>query len=238
MKEIMSYETFREAITGGIMDHLPEEFSDYSVRIDTVRKTNETKETMSVIPTGVRMAAIPNIYLDDAYEAYKNGNDIEEILRNIAVAVALAKPVEEDFLEELIRKDKIVLNLINRRKNETMLMDIPHETYLDLAVVYRIIISSDDEGLYTVLINNALMEKMGWTKEEIQEAAHENTRRLYPLETVDMSGRLYMITNVDSVYGAAMILYEETKEMLKERIKDSFYIIPSSIHESATRFAA
>lgn len=231
MKKIMNYEEFREAIVKGIMDCLPDEFSDYKVKVLPVNKTNEVKEALLLIPSNTYTASVPNFYLDDAYDAYISGTGIDEILNNIASTAVMAKPFENHFSKEMIKKDGIILNLINRKKNEKLLTEVPYETYLDLAVVYRIIASSDNEGYYTILINNALMEEMRWTKKEVQDAAYKNTVKLHPLEVSKLSDRLYCMTNTSQIYGASMILYQETIKMLKEKIGGSFYMIPSSVHE-------
>ena len=65
--ETMSYEEFKGAVAGGIKQYLPDGYSGCSVKVDTVGKTNEVKESLSVIPTDAYMVVSPNIYLDDAY---------------------------------------------------------------------------------------------------------------------------------------------------------------------------
>lgn len=44
--------------------------------------------------------------------------------------------------------------------------------------------------------------------------------------------------NSSKIQGAACMFYPHVLEMIGEILKEDFYILPSSIHEGATRFAA
>ena len=55
-------------------------------------------------------------------------------------------------------------------------------------------------------------------------------------ETKEM--KMYVMTNSEKINGASEIMFPENLEKLSSKFDSDIYIIPSSIHESATRFAA
>lgn len=66
-------------------------------------------------------------------------------------------------------------------------------------------------------------------REQIMEEERELMNGPYPM---------YVITNEERCYGAAEILFNENLDKVSEIFHDDLYILPSSIHEGATRFAA
>ena len=46
-----------------------------------------------------------------------------------------------------------------------------------------------------------------------------------------LHGLMYVLTNMQRNYGAAVLLYPGLLEMIGEEWKENFYILPSSIHE-------
>lgn len=51
---MMDYEVFREVVSERIKDFLPPIFSSYKVKINTVRKVNEEKEALIMMPGKIR----------------------------------------------------------------------------------------------------------------------------------------------------------------------------------------
>lgn len=49
---------------------------------------------------------------------------------------------------------------------------------------------------------------------------------------------MYILTNNRRRFGAAEILDKKTLRMVADKVGDGFIVLPSSVHESATRFAA
>ena len=45
---------FKELVAEQFLDYLPEEFRDFGIRLDTVRKTNETLDGLDVVPLADR----------------------------------------------------------------------------------------------------------------------------------------------------------------------------------------
>ena len=51
-------------------------------------------------------------------------------------------------------------------------------------------------------------------------------------------GKMYVLTNEQKTNGAAVILNDKVMDQISEKVGGEFYILPSSVHERATRFAA
>ena len=154
-----------------------------------------------------------------------------------------------------IKKDEIVIQLVNREMNAEMLNDVPHKIQNNLAVIFRWIASKDENGLGTVLINNSMMQQLGLNEEELYEVAKENTLRLFPpkicsmkealmgftdgyvpveefqIQEKDMDFPMYIISNESGVNGAAVILYQDILDEVANKLKGNIYLLPSSIHE-------
>lgn len=232
---MMDYGVFKQVISERIKDFLPPVFHTYEVNITTVRKINQKKEALLMMPPkDERITAMPNIYLDEMYEAFQSKQDIEEVLRLIAAMIIHytgsfdAQQVNLDFKS---KKDSIVMNLINRELNQELLQTVPHKDVMDLSIIYRIIMEQDDSGLATILVDNHILEELGISEKELEELAYANTGRLFPIEIFKLSDLLYVMTNELKVHGATAMMYSQAIDVLAEKIGDSFFVIPSSIHE-------
>ena len=100
----------------------------------------------------------PTIYLEEFYEQYLNGVRIQELahtIRMIYGKIGLKKsyPFEKVFSFNNI-KDKIVCKLIHKESNRELLKEVPYEEYLDLAVVYYILLDYTEIGSATLLVHN------------------------------------------------------------------------------------
>lgn len=232
---MMDYEVFREVVSERIKDFLPPIFSSYKVKINTVRKVNEEKEALIMMPEkSGELTAMPNIYLDEMYEEFQKVEDLDVVLRLIAAMVihytGRFKPSEVD-LDFKQKKDAIVMNLINTEKNRALLEHVPHKDVLDLSIVYRIIMAREDNGMATVLITYEMLKDMGMSQEELEQIAYINTGKMFPVEIFKLSEFLYVMTNEAKVHGATTMMYKDAVKALAEKIGGDFYLIPSSIHE-------
>ncbi|NBI64823.1 hypothetical protein D3Z38_17730 [Clostridiales bacterium] len=232
---MMDYGVFKQVISERIKDFLPPVFHTYEVNITIVRKINQKKEALLLMPPkDERITAMPNIYLDEMYEAFQSKQDIEEVLRLIAAMIIHytgsfdAQQVNLDFKS---KKDSIVMNLINRELNQELLQTVPHKDVMDLSIIYRIIMEQDDSGLATILVDNHILEELEISEKELEELAHANTGRLFPIEIFKLSDLLYVMTNELKVHGATAMMYSQAIDVLAEKIGGSFFVIPSSIHE-------
>ncbi|SFO01199.1 hypothetical protein SAMN04487831_10623 [Pseudobutyrivibrio sp. UC1225] len=147
----------------------------------------------------------------------------------------------------------IVFKLINKDKNVELLETVPYKEYLDLAVVFYIAHTNDDDSLKCKVITNELMTSWGVDVDALMGLALENTPRLLGLkirgilntiasytdneelqsvaEEEDNDLPLYVATNNIAMHGAAVLIYRDLLKAFAARKKSDVYIIPCSVHE-------
>ena len=149
--------------------------------------------------------------------------------------------------------DDITYKLVSVKKNPNILKNIPHVPFLDMALVFYISNVYLDDVLSNVQITNSMMEFWNVDTDDLFRLAEENTPRLLPYKTVSLSSvmmeffeadnlsglspepdedpPIYILSNRDCLFGATALAYPGITEKLKEIMKGSFFIIPSSVHE-------
>lgn len=251
----MDYEEFKEKVISALKDYLPEE---YEVKVVKLNKINQSLDGLSVIKKGANMG--PTFYIENMYESYLGIGDFNTVLkstvRSIEAAMKGMNVNIKDILNPDYAQDRIVLQLVNTRQNEKMLSNLPHREFLDLSVIYRIVIDSEPEIVSSV-INNECAREIGLTEAQLFRAAIRNTKRIFPLVIKHMYELLmemqneiqvplgedigmpevapefpiFVISNDKHCWGASALLYEEALYELSEKIGSDLYVIPSSIHE-------
>ena len=228
--------------------------ADYSVRLNDVMKNN------GVILSGITLMQddsniSPTIYLNNYYEDYENGETTLGMVINDVIDVYNRNKVNRNidmrylFDYESVKK-QVVLKLINTEKNRELLSDVPHLEFLDLSIVFQVLISDEAIGSASVLIHNAHTKLWGVDQNELYKHAVKNTPRLleYEIKSMndviseimksdngieDCSGEthMYVLSNSRKTDGAACMLYPELIGDFAKASDSDLYIIPSSIHE-------
>lgn len=243
-----------------VRDGLPEYLSQLepvSIKVDTIVKNNGVLRIGLCLHTKDNKLT-PCIYLNKYYLRYKNGTDFEDILSDIgdeyinAYNSFLGEDKPFPGLDML--RENVYLSLINYEANEAMLRDVPYIRFHDMAVTFRLIAKTFEDGNASSLIRNTEAGILNMTADELYKLARDNMQRLMPVkffalkekqggvaaDMVDIDydsckdiigSRLYVITNKQMIGGASYIVFQDLLEDCKLFIGESFYIIPSSIHE-------
>jgi hypothetical protein len=176
---IMNYQNFCERIKETVGSLLGE---DYNVRLVKTEKLNGLILTSLVILKKEDNIA-PNIYLEPYYSEFQINRKIELIADSIISLYHSANKRTElasiPITDYLTIKDQLFCKLINYAKNRSLLNGIPHIRYLDLAVIFCIMVKMDGEGLASFTVKNELMEQWGVTIDNLYEKAIENTPLLF-----------------------------------------------------------
>ncbi len=233
---MMGYQLFKDVVQARILEALPPIYGDCKISLKKMWKVNEEKDCLSVMPKSEddEIAACPNIYLDDFYEEFKECQDMDHILQKIAACIVQFTgklPAGKDVFDLKNRKESIVMNVINREKNQELLKHVPHKDFLDLAVIYRIVMTQEEDGLNTILITDSIMKEMGITREELEQLAMENTMRMFPAVITGFSDHIYMMTSTIKINGATTMMYQEVIKRFSKKIGKNLFVVPSSIHE-------
>ena len=250
MNEALAFEpyTFEE----GIKVKLEERYPESNIVFHDVEKNNGVMlRAITIVNPGSNIS--PTIYLNDFKKQYEETHDIDEICNKIAELNEKHEGVEFD-VDSVVNfskvKTRICAKLISRERNRNLLKTVPYRDFLDLAVVY--FVSLEEMEFASILIHDNLLEKWGVTEEELYSCAMENMPKLFPESFLTMTQVLrgmiadefvddenlaeiddviYVATNKKKVFGAAVMLYPNFLEHVRETIGSNFYIIPSSIHE-------
>ena len=182
----MNYESFVKEVKKGVEEIIHKKLDDGMVVVREVLKNNNIRmQAVSIVREGEQ--ATPTIYLENYYLDYQNGRTVKNICYEIYetylhsvnhLKMDIAIKDLSDF-EKI--KDIIYYKVINYEMNRALLSKIPHFKFLDLAIVFYIIVSKDEGGQATALINNEHI--LGWeiTPKELRDIAFENTWHKFPV---------------------------------------------------------
>ncbi len=250
----MTYFQFIHAVEDKVKESTA---GDFSIYVHSAVKNNGTKRHgLTIAEKGINI--FPTIYLEEYYRKFQNGISVERIAKeilNLYGEVRFRHSFESEFLKDYQKiKDKIVYHLVNRRANKDLLEEVPYEEYLDLAVIYYVLLEVNPYGMASLMIRDEHLEMWNVTAKEVAVKAHRNTRRLLPDEFRTMSALkeersafqeeegsgdgeddgkefMYVLSNRIRSYGAAAILYENQLEGIGAYLEENYYVLPSSIHE-------
>lgn len=253
---MMNYDEFKDHVVENIRDHLPENYADADISLADVIKNNDQVLTGLMIRSESNVT--PNIYLEQFYEMYQNGEEMDAILDRISkvrVSHEISEVSDVDRIRDLEAvRDHIQCRLINEEYNQEYLVNKPYTKIEDLAVVYTIDLGESSNGRMSVTVTDDLMAQYGITKEELHEIAMENLAnselKFQSMQEVlmgmmginmddpDMSEMfdqggptMYVLTNESKLFGATAVLDTSTMDSIAEKLGGDLIVIPSSTHE-------
>ena len=254
----MDYEEFKEQFINAVKERLYEQGSDMNVSVNEVKKLNESYEAMTVTPEGARVGV--NIGIERFYDAYNEGRPFDEVVDKAVETINHGINERPDFDIDSFTdydqmKEKLAMEVVSAETNKEMLENVPHKDLEDMAVVYRFVLSSNDEGRASILVTNQMLETMGVTPEQLHADALVIAPQLKPaeirgmsevmaemmgMEQAEMMGimpmrpedeQLFVATVPDKTHGAGVLAYQNFMDQAAERVGGDFFILPSSIHE-------
>lgn len=232
---------------------------EYVVRHHKVVKVNDCMfDVVNLFKSNENIAK--SIYLEEYYKLYLHGMNIENVAKEIMYEVEKSRrelsECKCDILEQLQSyesiKDRIVMRLLNKEKNQEFLKDKCYVPYLDMVLCFYVLISGKENDTTGFSLPWHIVEEWGVTIKELYEKALENMQVLLPAQMISMEDMLYKIlsseeefmnrpktdtsmyvlTNVCKVNGAAVIMYPNLlKNFAQENGFEAIILIPSSIHE-------
>ncbi len=224
----MTFEEFKQEIADSIKDHLPDQYQDSTIQLNTVQKNNEALDAITITSPDSNVS--PTIYLNSFYEDYQNGQDMDTILDHIA-DIRVEHEVSQDFDVSKITdfdqvKDHIAARVVGIEDNSDLLDQRPHAVMDDLAVTYCVMLGEDANGSMSVPITNQLMETWGVTQEELHDLAKANQDELTPSTFKSMNEVMaeMMIPQMMSDMGVDR---ETAQEMIESMMppEDKMYVL-------------
>ncbi|MGN1414352.1 MAG: DUF5688 family protein [Anaerovoracaceae bacterium] len=186
---MISYERFRQEVMNRIKSYLPESYAGWKLRMETEYKINQILDCLTLYPPGnLKLTAVPQFYLQEYYQLYLKGVSADFILRMIASRienVPSPEEVEQSGFDILKFQDSVVMQLVHRFRNHVFLKSVPHRPFLDLAVIYRIMVF-DEKGKWAgAVINHTMLNAMGISEEKLFERAYRHTPEALPFQLTD-----------------------------------------------------
>lgn len=245
---MMNYETFKETIKNRFVEFLPGEYKNSEIIIDKVNKVNVTMDALIIKPFKTDNVC-PTLYINEMYEDYKFTKNIEDVLQK-AAKVFMDSIYKKDFIIDRFKdveyiKNNIFFQFVNTKLNKNILDDVPHREFLDLSIIYRVVINSnkDKKEIASTIIHNELMKVIGLSEEQLFEYASKNTDRLFPSTIKSIASvfgmeddspideQMIIISNELCINGAINMIYEKNLKSIAEKMDSDLYILPSSVHE-------
>ncbi len=245
----MTYEKFKVSVVDYMHQHLD---AAHKINIHPITKNNHVLlDGLTILEADCNIS--PTIYLNYYYDELLTGSKtLESIQKQILQTYLINRPEEKIDVSfftnyENIR-NRIAYKLINKKQNEELLKEIPHASYLDLALVFYCLVTTSIAGSATILIHNNHLQLWNVTAEALEVQARKNTPLLLKAEFLDMDhvledhvrqdvalppehSPMRILTNSKRLNGASCLLYPQLLDDAATKLNSDFYIIPSSIHE-------
>ncbi|MDE7282486.1 MAG: hypothetical protein K2N85_02695 [Lachnospiraceae bacterium] len=199
----------------------------------------------------------PAIYIDELYGDYEEGRSFGDIVYDIlCVYQRNAREIRMDmeFFTHFERvKDRVLYKLIHKESNINLLTDVPYIEWNDLALVFYYSFEDERFGKATILIRNSHLNMWKISQSVLYENAKNNMLRLRPEEMLPIKQiiseiltqnsvaytvsehepevAMYVLSNRERLYGAAVLLYAESLKELAGKLNKNLIILPSSVHE-------
>ncbi|NCB91128.1 MAG: hypothetical protein EOM40_00935 [Clostridia bacterium] len=251
----MNYQNFKMQLIELVQEEITLECDDeVEVALTRVPKNNGIVMDGMVFSKNGENAS-PIVYLDEYYEFWKKGVAIdqlvEKILWNYGHCESRLKFPPDFFKNYEKMKSHIYYKVINYEKNREQLKEMPHIRILDMAMVfyYRV---ENVEPAATIMIQNSHLKMWKIAPKELEENARKYTCLHLPAEFLTMAQLagideemigemeraagvervpMYILTNKERQLGAGAIFYPGILKQAEELLGESFYVLPSSIHE-------
>ena len=229
--------------------------SDEEVKLTTLLTRNAVKNIrLQIQKAGQQIAT--SFRVKEIYQDYLDGHGKDD-LNDLACQLIAEHRNKIEYFKNLEKqlsmyigdfeqvKSHIYLKIINTEWSRELLSTTPHVPYLDLSAVFYLY-----NPKWNILIHDNFLDMWNITAEELYEIALDNMIKQQPVEFYPVNQFLenprmpssenpygnkdeflYMLTNADGQYGAAVLLYPNLLERYAEQYQCDWIVIPSSVHE-------
>ena len=148
--------------------------------------------------------------------------------KNNSTAFMSSEKFGEKIEDKQFILDNVVLNTISVEPNaKGILKERPAIIAGDMAVCYNVIVEDNDTGIFSVPCSNDLLELAKLNKEEIHEAAMNNTPKMFPYTPVKIEEGLYEIKTEKCLSQQASLFYPDILSMMAKRMGSDLWIAPT-----------
>ncbi len=141
----------------------------YSVQNMEVLKNNGMK-TEGILVRGNEDRIGVIIYVTKEYLENATISEVADFVCHEYRAVLVSEnPLDymEDFRDKQFVLSNVVYQLISKQKNVDFLNSVLHKDFLDLALIYRVMLSASDESVSSYVVRNNFLSSTGTSIEEL-----------------------------------------------------------------------
>lgn len=240
----------KKEFTETIMVRLAERCPDFSFETTNVIKRNDEKLIGIIGRTS--HALCPTVYVEPFYQNYRQGMSADEVIDRMAeifwqehLSVKSELSIRNNMEDFEKIKDRLIIVLSSLDMNEQWLKDKCYRPFLNLAATVGILVDVDESSNSIIHVQEKMLDMWNVTFEYIFEVAKENSfiesnilfKDIYDVLTLHGISLdadaclLYVATNRHNFMGANLLMNNSFLYEIAEKLQDSFYIIPSSVHE-------
>lgn len=250
---------FAEGAAREVKAYLAPEFSDVECTVMERKKNNNTALTGICFQRPGQQAA-PLVYVEPFYDAVKNGEPKEEVLKEMARQAEKGMGIKEipeagSVIEYAKAKTYLSVRIVNTKANRQRLSHMPHREMEDLSLTLAICFPLGGRaGNGCIEVSDEIMGVWGVEEETLFRQAWENMERNQPPMLQDMGamfgvadsanllvengnplekpkGVMFVLTNRGMSYGACAVAFPGVMDKVSRMFPEGFYILPSSVHE-------
>ena len=191
---MLNFKEFQEYIKSNVKDYLPENYKDADIQFTDVVKNNDVHLT-GVLIKKENETLTPNIYINELYEKYSRGMNLDEIVGDIADLRIEHDPPEEAqsigsiFTNYEMVKQRLEIHLCDMELNRDKLKNQVYTEQGDFAATYHIKIGGDGMLRGSAAVTPNLLKGWGITEEQLREdslrAEHSKGAVFMDIEALD-----------------------------------------------------
>lgn len=182
----MNYGEFQRAFADGIVDRLPEDQKDATVRIGVNHKLNQSYNGLTVHQEGDPVAATVN--LDRLFDRYEAGEDFYSLVNEAMGMIQMEKPDIDiaKLMDYDSVKDQLFIRVSNAEVNAESLENVPYVMLSDLAMTFHVMVDAEIDGVGSVMVTDAMMAQYGVAFNTLVQDAMESSPKVMPIKVENM----------------------------------------------------
>ena len=253
----MGIEEFKKELLAELVNLGREMDSPIKVEIRNVERVNDVSERIYLsfpeAESSLRLGL--GFSVKGLYEEFKHTANLYAVAKTLVKrlleeknSLAVVQKLQSEISAEWILQ-RIKPIVVNKKQNEHLLNDYINKEYLDLLVLFQVVVDRQEDHSKTMLLQKSVAQSFGITMDELEQKVFNPTwmnanfkiseirevlQKLSPgeFDSSPFIGDMWVVTNNEALYGAASILYPELFKVLAMKdVNKVLYILPSSVHE-------
>ena len=179
---MMNQKDFFDYVASHLPEYLPDNLSDVKISPQDTIKHNDQSLHGIMFSDGDASPIAPVLYLNNFYEAYQNGQYLEEVMNDIAKSTIntcnIGFPFSPTDTKTLISnyetaKEHLTIHLCDTSDNKERLKELVHTELSDYSMTYHIQIpqQAEPDHVASVAVTESLLNSWGISRETLHQDA-------------------------------------------------------------------